>query len=61
MIVKGCGQFENKTFYAKNMAKIALFNLIFHYSQSDLEIKKMSGINTLDHSLSPQDQISKSF
>ena len=48
MIVHDCGQLENKTFYAQNMANsrknkekianIALFNLIFHYSQSDLTV-----------------------
>jgi len=44
MIVDSCGQLENQTFNAKKwqiagkirkIAKIALFNLIFYYSQSD--------------------------
>ena len=45
MIVDSSGQLENSIYYAKNMAnrkekkkencKKALFNLIFHYSQSN--------------------------
>ena len=65
MIVDSCGQHEKKNCQKmadsrknKENRKKTSFNLIFHYSHS---FKKVPGMNTLDHSESPQVQIMKIF